>query len=258
MTVFPASGWLRFKASPEVTGWIAHARPIADAIAHDPQHANWLRHGGTWFVGVNLLPNDASGAVDGGPPLQGEAMDFLRRYTTPAPVALEPGQVSVCYHGYPQASADESEAAFRFRRDRDAAHLDGLMAEGLAKRRFLRESHAFVLGIPLVEVSAGMAPFVIWEGSHEIIRTAFSRAFAGIDPARWHEVDVTEIYQTARREIFSSCTRVEVLTKPGEVYAVHRMALHGMAPWTAAHTGARPVIYFRPELAHMETWLSAP
>lgn len=258
MAGFPAAGWLRFKASPEVTGWIAHVRPVVECIARDPRHAHWRRHGGTWFVGVNLLPNDAAGALDGGPPLQGEAMDFLRRYMAPAPVALEPGQVSVCYPGYPQSDGDESEAAFRFRRDRDAAHLDGLMAIGDAKRRFLREPHAFVLGIPLAEVSAGMSPFVIWEGSHEIIRAAFAKAFAGIDPALWHEVDVTETYQQARREIFATCKRVEVLTKPGEVYAVHRMALHGMAPWTSAHEGARPVIYFRPELADMEAWLSAP
>jgi hypothetical protein len=32
---------------------------------------DWLCSGGTWFAGVNVLPNDAFGAVSNGPPLGG-------------------------------------------------------------------------------------------------------------------------------------------------------------------------------------------
>jgi len=33
--------------------------------------ADWLRHGGTWFAGVNILANDAQGRVEQGPELGG-------------------------------------------------------------------------------------------------------------------------------------------------------------------------------------------
>ena len=45
----------------------------------------------------------------------------------------------------------------------------------------------------------------------------------------------------------------------GEAYLVHRLALHGIAPWGAGATaGERMVIYFRPESGDPAAWLRAP
>jgi hypothetical protein len=54
---------------------------------------------------------------------------------------------------------------------------------------------------------------VVWEGSHRLIRAAFAEAFAGV-PADWPGIDVTEIYQQVRREVFATCPRVEVPLAP--------------------------------------------
>jgi hypothetical protein len=155
----------------------------------------------------------------------------------------------------------ESEVAYRYRRDRDASHLDGLLREGPDRRRYLREHHGFLLSIPMVEASDDASPFVIWEGSHEDVREAFGSLFKGIPPEKWGEVDVTETYHAARRRIFDTCRRVEVTARPGEAFLVHRLALHGTAPWLAsAESGpdGRMIVYFRPETGGPGNWLSAP
>ncbi|MFO1060016.1 MAG: hypothetical protein U1E53_23995 [Dongiaceae bacterium] len=260
-TTFLTRGWLRFPATPAVADWIAAARPAAAAALANPAHAGWWRHGDSWFVGVHALPNDAAGAVPGGPPLAGPAVDFLDRHLGAARPPWDRAQLSVCFPGYPRPVPGEPEGPFRYRLVRDAAHVDGLSGEGPPpRRRFLREPHAFLLGIPLVAVDAGMAPFVLWEGSHLVMREALGRALAGIAPARWPEVDLTEIYHAARREAFARCPRVEVTTAPGETYLCHRLLLHGMAPWRggAEPAAGRPIVYFRPELARIEDWLDLP
>lgn len=249
-------GWRLFPFEQAVADWAAHARQVAIPRTQDMAlFPDWLRCGGTWFVGVNLLPNDASGRLPGGPPLDGAAMDYLHAQAMMAP--LDQAQVSVIYPGYPQPSSAESPAAHRFRRDRDAAHVDGLLPEGPEKRRHLREPHAFVLGLPLNAASA--SPMVVWEGSHEIMRAAFSARLDGIEPARWPETDLTETYHAARKQCFALCPRVEIRARPGEAYLIHRLALHGVAPWRdgdAASPEGRMIAYFRPELACIETWLA--
>ena len=258
LTELLGRSWTRFPPSAPVTAWIEHVRPVVPQIAEDPQHASWHRYGGTWFVGVNALPNDASGAVNGGPPLAGDAVDFAARMLAPCPVHWDRGQVSICSPGYPQPSEVESAAAHQYRLKRDAAHVDGLLAEGPGRRRFLRQYHQFLLGIPINAVEPGQSPFAVWEGSHHIIRQAFSQVFAGVAAERWHEIDITETYQQARRTIFDTCRRVEICTQAGETYLVHRMALHGIAPWTAAEGPPRAIIYFRPETSDRATWLRKP
>ena len=69
------TGWQVFPAETAVTDWLASAEPAARATATDPAHAEWHRHGGTWFAGVDVLPNDERGRVEGGPPLSGAAKD---------------------------------------------------------------------------------------------------------------------------------------------------------------------------------------
>ena len=43
---------------------------------------------------------------------------------------------------------------------------------GPERQRMLRERHAWLLGLPLSETSAGASPLVVWEGSHHLMRRA--------------------------------------------------------------------------------------
>ena len=257
MADLPATGWRKFGFDPALAEWAAHADLAARRAEADPANADWLRCGGTWFVGVNALPNDAAGRLPDGPPLTGAAIDAARAISD-AP--LDRAQASVCYPGYPEQGAEETESAFRYRRDRDAAHVDGLHRIMPGRRRKLLERHAYILGIPLSDAPADAAPFVIWEGGHEIMRAAFRTRFAGIPPDEWAGEDVTDVYQTARQEVFDACTRVEIHAKPGEAHLIHRLALHGVAPWLGGE-GRRAIAYFRPEIptgAGSADWLTRP
>ena len=253
-------GFLSFPAEPALARWADAAAPLAVAAMRDPDQAHWLRCGGTWFVGVDSLPNDTAGRVPGGPPLAGAAPDFIRNELGLA-LPMHRAQVSVCHPGYPRRSAEETEAAFNFRLRRDAAHVDGLLAEGPEKRRYLKEPHAYVLGVTLTAQSADASPLVVWEGSHIIMREMFATAFAGRSPEEWPQVDVTAPYQEARRRVFETCRRIPLPTGPGEAVLVHRHLVHGVAPWgegATAPPAGRMIAYFRPEFPDFESWLSAP
>jgi hypothetical protein len=248
---FADAGWVVLPWDRRVADWAAAGLVAARDVVADPaERARWLRHGGTWFVGVDALPNAPDGSV-GGVALAGPWQELLRWDGD-----WHRAQVSVVWPGYPGRDAGENEAAHRFRRDRDAAHLDGLLAEGEGKRRHLREPHAFVLGLPLTAMTFGNAPFVVWEGSHHVIRRAFAAALAGVAPERWGDVDVTEVYQSARREVFETCRRVVVTARPGEAILCHRQAIHGTAPWSGGESGPRMVAWFRPVLTDIAAWLA--
>ena len=258
---FFTRGWCRFEHDPRLLEWVDAALPAARACREDPRHARWLRYQGTWFAGVNALPNDDRGALVGSGPLAGDAVDFIAAELGLANFAWDAAQVSICYPGYPRPMDGESDALLRYRRDRDAAHVDGLLREGPQRRRFLREHHGFILGIPMVDFDAGASPFTIWEGSQEIVRDAFRRRFAGIPLERWCDEDVTESYHAARRLAFETCRRVEVHARPGEAYLAHRLSLHGMAPWrdgAGAGADGRIIVYFRPDTFGPGDWLHAP
>jgi hypothetical protein len=251
-------GWQVFETEAAVKSWLDVAGPAAIAASRaGALRRRWLRHGGTWFVGVEALPNGPDGAVAGGPPLGGAALGEAARVAGPLP--LHRGQVSVTYPGYPAPDPEESDAAHRFRRDRDAAHLDGLLPVGPEKRRHLRELHAFILGIAVTEADPDAAPLVVWEGSHHRIRAAFARAFDGVPAEEWGEIDMTGAYAEVRRAVFASCPRREVPLRPGQCVLVHRHAIHGVAPWRegarAAEDG-RAIVYFRPEVARPKDWLN--
>ncbi len=260
---FLRRGFLRFPRDPAVVAWAEAARPLAMEIADAPNHrAAWLRCGGAWFAGVNVFPNDPDGGVAARriPPLAGDAVGFIRSGLEIEPTPWDAAQISVCYPGYPRHGAEESDAAFAYRRDRDAAHVDGLRRDGPRRRRKPGERHAFILGLPLTEVAADAAPLVVWEGSHEVMRRALSEALDGAPPDRWSDVDVTDAYHAARRRCFETLERVEVPARPGEAYLIHRLALHGVAPWRGAETRPRAIAYFRPELRRGSTdgWLTDP
>ena len=251
-------GWLRFPAEFSMLAWINAAIEATRDVADWPSYATWLRNGGTWFVGVDALENDAEGRVGDGPPLSGRAVDFIHAILLRQRIASHRGQVSICYPGYPAKDRFESASAHQYRVKRAAAHVDGLHGEGPDKRRHMREMHDFILGIPLDDVDAGAAPFVVWEGSHRIMQKAFQAAYDGIDPDRFGDVDVTEIYQAARSEVFDTCQRVEVLARVGECYLAHRFSLHGVAPWAGSELASRAIVYFRPCHFSAMDWLTAP
>ncbi|UWR43562.1 hypothetical protein [Phaeobacter inhibens] len=248
---FLTKGWCDFPANAETLAWARHAHHAGIQALQDPANADWLQCEGTWFIGVDALPNDARGQLPAGPELAGPAIDFITAHLGGLP-DLHRAQVSSVFPGYPRPRPGEGEAALRYRIKRDAAHVDGVKMFGDARRRRVEEPHAFVLGLPLNESSPDASPLVIWEGSHVIMRRAFAAAFDGIPPGQWGEVDVTDAYTNARKEVFETCPRVTVSAKPGEAYLMHRLCLHGVAPWAEgarAPEEGRMIAYFRPEMA---------
>ena len=173
-----------------------------------------------------------------------------------APVALHRAQLSTVYPGYPQPSAQETEAAYGFRLRRSSAHLDGLLAVGPEKRRMVKEPHAWILGLPLTASDA--SPLVVWEGSHKIMQAALQTALAPHAPDIWGDVDITAAYQAARAEVFRVCPRREVPGSPGEAVLLHRHLVHGVAPWAEGATAppeGRVIAYFRPVMDSVQDWL---
>ncbi|MFB9149510.1 hypothetical protein [Roseovarius ramblicola] len=258
---FAGKGWAIFPPEPGVQAWARAARNAARVRMAEPERRQaGLACEGTWFVGLDCLPNDAAGCV-AGVPLIGAARRAADALAGPLP--LHAGQVSVVWPGYPRPRAGEGPAAFRYRQKRDAAHVDGLLPIGPERRRMLRERHAWLLGLPLTEVGAGASPLVVWEGSHHLMRRAFAAALDGIDPRDWADVDLTGTYQAARREAFETCRRVALVAPPGGAMLMHRMILHGIAPWREGATAppeGRMVAYFRPDFPDeaRDDWLTAP
>lgn len=253
-------GWVKFPYDQVLADWVAHALPVARASVSDPALAQWHDCGGTWFIGVDALDNDAQGRVAGTDPLTGDAMAFATGLF--GPIDLHKGQVSAIYPGYPQPRRGENEAAARYRSRRDAAHVDGLKPMGPDRRRQIDEPHAWILGIPLTEASADAAPLVLWDQSHKILGDAFRAALRDIAPGALGQTDITSAYQAARREVFETCTRMELPARPGEAYLLHRHCLHGVAPFAqGAQAGpdGRMIAYFRPELpGGVAQWLETP
>lgn len=249
-------GWSRFAADAATLTWARAAHRAGLRVARDPEmRAAHLDCDGTWFVGVDALPTAPDGSIDG-VPLQGPALDTL----DPLP-PLHPAQLSITYPGYPRPRREDSAAAFRYRLNRDSAHVDGIIAEGDARRRRILEPHAFILGLPLTHCDAGASPLVVWEGSHEILRAALLRALDPHDPREWHRIDVTEAYQAARRVVFETCPRVPLCAIPGEALLLHRLILHGVGPWepgAQAPPEGRMMAYFRPLMpGGVTAWLSS-
>ncbi|MFP5479763.1 MAG: hypothetical protein ACLGIE_08770 [Alphaproteobacteria bacterium] len=242
-------GWRRIGPHPAIAAWASAARTVAREILATSSEP-W-RCGGTWFVGVDALPNGPDGSL-GGTPFPWEALPLL-------PEPLHRAQLSVIRPGYPQPSPEETPAAFAFRRDRDAAHLDGLLPIGPDKRRMVKEPHAWILGLPLNQTEA--SPLTVWEGSHEVLREALLAALKPHSPETWGEIDLTDAYQQARREVFAACRRIELTARPGEATLLHRLTLHGVAAWKPqdeAPPEGRMIAYLRPQLTSVRDWLTAP
>ena len=253
-------GWQSFAPESAVRDWVTNVAPAAIAASSDPNtRSEWLRCGGTWFVGVDALPNDLNGNVGNSGPLNCTALDAAQAISGVLP--LHRGQVSAAYSGYPKRSNDESERAFNFRRQRDSAHVDGLKPIGRERRRYLDEPHAWILGFPVTQCGAGASPLVVWEESHTIIRHRLEAILKQHPPQKWGQIDLTSPYQEARQEVFETCRRVELPGLLGETHLIHRLAVHGMAPWADGAISpeeGRVVIYFRPQLKRVADWLALP
>lgn len=243
-------GFAVFERDPALARWADAAHSVACRIANDPgiRAAN-LRHAGTWFVGVDALPNERDGSIAGAP-LTGPWHAHVE-----APEHWHPAQLSIVYPGYPGQDPLESDANHRYRITRCAAHVDGLLPIGPDRRRFLKEPHAFVLGLPLNRATA--APLVVWPGSHRIMGDAFRAAIGNAEPT---EVDLTVPYQSARRLVFERIAPQPIVAEPGQAILLHRHLLHGVAPWTAGQSApaeGRMIAYFRPQFSATD-WLAAP
>lgn len=243
-----AAGFSVFDPDAATARWADAALSVAVKITSDPEiRAANLRHGNTWFVGVDALPNATDGSV-AGVPLAGRWAAHIRSTTH-----WHPAQLSVVYPGYPQQDADESDANHRYRITRFAAHVDGLLPIGPQRRRYLREPHAFILGLPLNLSDA--APLMVWPGSHLIMGDAFRRHMQGAEPCA---IDITDIYKAARKQVFEQIKPIAIAAEPGQAMLLHRHLLHGVAPWHAG-AGAPPegrmVAYFRPQFS-AAAWLA--
>jgi hypothetical protein len=250
-TDLTSRGWVRISGLPGVADWAAAALPVARA-AIDASDDPW-RCGGTWFAGVDVLPNAADGSIAGVP--LPAALTALLPWQPPG---WHAAQVSTLRPGYPQPWAGETGAAFGYRLRRDAAHVDGLLPQGPGRRRHLREPHAFILGLPLTEADPGAAPLVVWQGSHHVIRRALAAILSPHPPQDWPAIDLTDAYHEARRTVFATCARIELPARPGDMLLLHRLVLHGMAPWAEGAKSApdgRMIAYLRPELSDITDWL---
>lgn len=245
-------GFRIFAHDARTATWADAARAAARKVANDPalQGPDNLRHGQTWFVGVDALPNTSDGSI-AGVPLAGP-------WETHVPdLPLHPAQLSIIYRGYPKQDAGESDANHRYRRIRSAAHVDGLLPVGAARRRYAREFHAYILALPLNDMPA--SPTVVWRGSQQIMQTALQQAYEGRDPA---QVDITDTYQAARRAVFAQCDCVPLHISPGQSALLHPFVLHGTQSWddTADPTGeGRMIAFFRPQYREgAAEWLATP
>jgi hypothetical protein len=110
------------------------------------------------------------------------------------------------------------------------------------------------LGLPLNDVAA--APTVVWKGSHHIMKRALGAAIGRQSPA---DVDITDVYQAARREVFDTCEMVAINCTVGEAFLLNRFALHGTEIWDAAHAPVkegRMIAFLRPEFPNPNDWLA--
>jgi hypothetical protein len=245
---FFTRGWVSFPFDSSIAAWARAIAPIAQRAMAQPD-AHW-RCDGTWFPGVNILPNDSQGGISkqNVPPLTGVPICFINNHLGLPKFHWDQGQISACTPGYPRQGDEETDAAFRYRMKRDAAHIDGFLRVMPGRRRRFSEGHAFILGIPLNATPPGASPFVIWEGSHAVVRRTLRDVYTGTPAQTWSDIDLTDVYQQMRKQIFDCCPRVEIQAQPGETYVVHRLALHGMAPWTASESvSPRIIAYFRPD-----------
>ncbi|MEO9822753.1 MAG: hypothetical protein ABJ370_16490 [Paracoccaceae bacterium] len=239
------SGYHLFPVTSEGRKWAEAANSVAEQITSDEAiRASNMRHGDTWFVGVDALPTGPCGEISG------VECAGAWQHKVPDVTPWHKAQLSVVYPGYPKPESDQSQANHAYRIKRAAAHVDGLLPIGPDRRRYPREFHAFVLGLPLNASKA--SPTVCWDGSHKIMGDALRDVIGDSNP---RDVDVTQAYHDARKVVFDSCKMVELRSEPGAAFLLHRFALHGTAPWSGCDSTDRRIAFFRPEFQDPKDWL---
>ena len=251
---FEDTGWIKFDFDHRVAHWanVANSK-ITSKLKNKTIFENNLTCQGTWFVGVDALDNNPDGAL-GETPLSGPFETLMKSSEV---CDLHSAQVSIIFEGYPKPRDQESQSSFNFRLKRDAAHVDGLIADFPGGPRKLKEPHAYVLGIPINQAPKGASPVVVWEGSHQLMAKAFERFFLNRKPEEWRDLDVREVYSETRKSVFEKCKRRVLHANLGESYVIHRLCLHGISPWepqTKNFSEGRKIAYFRPELQDLAAW----
>ena len=198
-------GWCRFAEDAAVRAWAEAALPAARVAMHDPAQAHWWQCEDTWFVGVDALDNDARGAVAGGPSLCGAPVSVISEMFGVACPRCTRHRFRWCGKGIP------SRARARVRR-RSAIACAGtrrmwmaFAPKGAARRRRIAEPHMFILGLPLTGCRAGGLPR--WCFGKAVTRSCapvFATALADHKAEDWGQVDITEAYVAARREVFET------------------------------------------------------
>ena len=257
--LFNQTGWGVFGKEVCIFNWASQARKnVWERLLLKDFENDQLRCGGTWFVGTNFLNNDKFGGL-GKVTFKGQSVQAITQRYGSMFQTWDQAQISICFKGYPQPMAGESHTSFKYRKNRFNAHVDGILPVGLIKRRYAREYHAFILGIPLVNYNKFAAPVVVWEGSHKIMHDCLSKQLIELDTGLWKSEDITGIYNEARREIFLKC-KPQIVTVPvGGSYLIHRLALHGVMPWAEngkSGDGGRMIAYFRPQFSQAKFWLN--
>lgn len=251
-TDYCEKGYCHFAYDEALDAWIDSILPMAEATLTDSANAHWWRWRGTWFAGVNVLPNDKQGRCGDSKPLQGKAYEFAKKHI-PLCDDLDKAQISVCVSGYPQP---DGEAGFAFRLHKDAAHLDGLLKEN--DKRFLCEYHGYILGIGLNSTDEKSSPVVIYEGSHKRVQAWLQKRFA--DEKAWETIDLTAEYNALRKDILQTCPRKILPLQKGEAFILHRLSIHGTARWESESHTPRKLAFFRPAISkkNMQNWLHSP
>ncbi len=255
---FDRFGWAVVEKDNLLLEWISEAKKVTkDRISSRNFDREQMRCGGTWFVGMNFLNNDYSGSLNK-VTFDGKAVSsILDRYG----IFFEhwdKAQVSICYDGYPKPGKSETEASFLYRIKKFGAHVDGILPLGETRRRYAREYHNFIFGIPLVNFNKFAAPVVVWEGSHKIMRRFLSQKLLKNSSKFWKDQDITHLYHEARREVFLHCRKKIIVVPIGGSYILHRLSLHGIMPWGKnghAEGSNRMIAYFRPLLKEAKFWL---
>ena len=264
---FHARGWVRL-------GWDRPDGGLGGKAASGPTMALTqasegaeFRCDGAWFPGDQYRWPTAQTAARrslGVPPLGGAPLRFLAEALGFAGLAFDRAQLSVCFPGYPRQGARGDRGRLRL----SLASATPPMSTGCGARCRARADG----GSRRPTASSSACRW--WRPIRPRARSRSGRArtrscaapsreaFAGAPPERWREIDVTEAYQEARQRCFETCARVPLPARRGESTIVHRLALHGVAPWTApANAPPRAIAYFRPDPfpgAAPDWWLTRP
>ena len=256
---FDQNSWVVFDQDKAMVDWANEARKsVKKNLSSKVIDKKQLRCGDTWFVGVNFLENNWSGTIGNVAFNGGAVKAILQRYKELFD-EWDKAQVSICFQGYPKKNESETEASFNYRKTHFGAHVDGILPVGKPKRRYAKEHHSFIFGVPLVHYNDSAAPIVVWEGSHHIIRNFLVKKLSSTPSNLWEHEDITKIYNEARREVFLKCKQKQIVVPVGGSYLLHRLALHGVLPWGEkgdSDKEGRMIAYFRPLLNQSRFWLN--